>query len=107
MHLSLNWLADHVDLSGVTPAEIAELLTMRTALIEGFTDQAAALDGVVVGRVLTCDKHRDADRLSVCTVDHGAGEPAEVVCGAPNVAAGQTILYAPVGTKLPNGLKLK
>ncbi len=107
MLLSRNWLADHVDLAGVAPAELAELLTMRTALIEGFVDQGAALNGVVVGKVLTCGPHPDADRLAVCSVDHGTGEPAEVVCGAPNVAAGQTILYAPVGTRLPNGLKLK
>ena len=107
MLLSLNWLSDHVDLTGTTPEQLAELLTMRTALIEGFVDQAAALQGVVVGRVLTCVGHPDADRLSVCTVDHGTNEPAEVVCGAPNVASGQAIVYAPVGMQLPNGLKLK
>ncbi len=107
MWLSLNWLADHVDLSGLDPEEIGTRLTMRTALIEAVVDQRAALDGVVVGEVLSCGPHPDADRLSVCMVEHGAGEPAHVVCGAPNVATGQKIIYAPVGTKLPNGLKLK
>ena len=107
MHLSRNWLNDHVDLSGVSAADLAERLTMRTALIEGFVDQAALLEGVVVGRVLSCEPHPDADKLSLCTVHAGDGAPLQVVCGAPNVAAGQGIVYAPVGTRLPNGMKLK
>ncbi len=107
MKLSLNWLADHVDLDGLDPATIARDLTLKTALIEGVLDQRAALAGVVVGRVLEQRRHPGADRLSLCRVEHGAGRPAEVVCGAPNVAAGQLILYAPVGTTLPNGVKLK
>jgi phenylalanyl-tRNA synthetase beta chain len=108
MHLSLNLLNDHVDLSGLDNLRIAQQLTMRTALIEGFVDQRGALDGVVVGEVLECGPHPGADRLSVCRVEAGlGGEPARVVCGAPNVSAGQKIIYAPVGTRLPNGLKLK
>jgi phenylalanyl-tRNA synthetase beta chain len=107
MRLSLNWVGDHVDLSGLDPERIARDLTMRTALIEEVIDQRAALAGVVVGRVLERATHPDADRLSVCRVDFGGAEPAHVVCGAPNVAAGQTIAYAPVGTRLPNGIKLK
>ena len=103
MQISLNWLKDHVDLDGLAPAEIAELLTMRTALIEGFVDQAAGLAGVMVGRVVTSAKHPDADKLSLCSVDAGDGEPLQVVCGAPNVAAGQSIVYAPVGAVLPGG----
>ena len=107
MHLSLNWLADHVDLSGVAPEEIAQQLTLKTALIEGLTDQRAALAGVVVGQVLEARPHPGADRLTLCRVEHGGERPAAVVCGAPNVAAGQKIVYAPVGTALPNGVKLK
>jgi phenylalanyl-tRNA synthetase beta chain len=108
MDLSLNWLSDHVDLSGIDPETLAHELTMRTALIEGFVDQRAGLSGVVVGEVLECGPHPGADRLRVCKVSTGAGEePAHVVCGAPNVAAGQKIVYAPVGTRLPNGIKLK
>lgn len=107
MRLSLNWVSDHVDLSGLDPAQVAHDLTMATALIEGVSDQAAALAGVVVGRVLECGPHPGADRLSLCRVDHGGGEPAQVVCGAPNVAVGQSILYAPVGVTLPSGVKLK
>jgi phenylalanyl-tRNA synthetase beta chain len=107
MHLSLNWLADHVDLSGLDPELIARELTLKTALIERVTDQRAALAGVVVGEVLSAVPHPGADRLSLCTVEHGGDRPARVVCGAPNVAAGQRVLYAPVGTTLPGGLKLK
>ncbi len=107
MFLSLNWLNDHVDLGGLAPEEIARELTLKTALIEGFVDQRAALAGVVVGEVLECGRHPGADRLSLCRVGFGGERPAAVVCGAPNVAAGQKILYAPVGTSLPNGVKLK
>ncbi len=107
MHISLNWLGDHVDLSGIAPEDIARQLTLRTALIEGVRDQRAALAGVVVGEVLECRPHPGADRLSLCRVEHGGASPAAVVCGAPNVRAGQRILFAPVGTSLPNGVKLK
>lgn len=107
MHLSLNWLSDHVDLAGLQPDEIARQLTLKTALIEGVRDQRAAIAGVVVGEVLTCGPHPGADRLRLCSVAFGGERPAAVVCGAPNVAAGQRVLFAPVGTSLPNGVKLK
>lgn len=107
MFLSLNWLKDHVDLDGLSPERIGHELTMRTALIEGLVDQRATLAGVVVGEVLECGPHPGADRLKLCRVEYGAGEVASVVCGAPNVEAGQKIFYAPVGTSLPNGMKLK
>ncbi|HVQ26636.1 MAG TPA: phenylalanine--tRNA ligase subunit beta, partial [Planctomycetota bacterium] len=107
MQLSLNWLAQHVDLEGLDPEEIARQLTLKTALIEGLRDQRAAIAGVVVGEVVTCRPHPGADRLRLCTVAFGGERPAAVVCGAPNVAAGQKVLFAPVGTSLPNGVKLK
>ncbi len=106
MKLSLRWLADHVDLDGLDPDEIARKLTMKTALIEGIERRGAGLEQVKVGHVLEREKHPNADRLSCCRVDAGAG-PIEVVCGAPNVAAGQKIAYAPVGCTLPNGLTLE
>ena len=107
MQISLNWLSDHVDLDGLEPEEIARQLTLKTALIEGLRDQRAAITGVVVGEVLTCRQHPGADRLRLCTVAYGAEAAASVVCGAPNVAAGQKVLFAPVGTALPNGVRLK
>lgn len=107
MRISLAWLQDHVDLSGLPPARIAEALTLKTALIEGLADQRAALAGVVVGEVLERLPHPGADRLALCRVAFGAAQPARVVCGAPNVAAGQKVFFAPVGTSLPNGVRLK
>src|ERR1043166_7531754 len=60
----------------------------------------------VIGKVLSCEKHPDADRLSVCMVDDGSGEPRQIVCGAPNVAAGQTVAGARPGALMPGGQKL-
>jgi phenylalanyl-tRNA synthetase beta chain len=65
-----------------------------------------ALDGFVVGKVLSAERHPDADRLSVCVVDDGSGEPRTIVCGAPNVAAGQTVAVALPGAVMPDGSKL-
>jgi phenylalanyl-tRNA synthetase beta chain len=106
MKLSLNWLADHVDLAGLAPDAIAHELTMKTALIEGVERPGAGLEQVRVGLVVHQEKHPNADRLSFCKVDAGSGI-VEVVCGAQNVAKGQKICYAPVGCTLPNGLTLE
>lgn len=106
MKLSLNWLMDHVDLAGLSPESIAHELTMKTALIEGVERPGAGLEKVRVGLVVHREKHPNADRLSFCKVDAGSGV-VEVVCGAPNVAAGQKICYAPVGCTLPNGVTLE
>ncbi|MGQ0554263.1 MAG: phenylalanine--tRNA ligase subunit beta [Planctomycetota bacterium] len=107
MKLSLNLLSEHVDLAGLAPEEIARQLTLKTALIEGFVDQRKTLAGVLIGKVVECGRHPGADRLSLCRVEFGGEQPAAVVCGAPNVATGQTIAYAPVGITLPGGQKLK
>jgi phenylalanyl-tRNA synthetase beta chain len=104
--LSLDWLADHVDLAGLAPESIAHDLTMKTALIEGIERPGAGLEQVRVGLVVHHEKHPNADRLSFCKVDAGSGV-VEVVCGAPNVAKGQKICYAPVGCTLPNGVTLE
>lgn len=106
MKLSLRWLTEHVDLAGIDADEIARQLTMKTALIEGVARLGAGLEKVIVGHVVQRDKHPNADRLSACKVDVG-GTVVDVVCGAPNVAAGQRIAYAPVGCTLPNGLTLE
>ncbi len=100
MLVSLNWLKELVQLHG-TPAEIAERITLAGLEVEAVEQVGSLLDGVVVGHVLTCDRHPDADRLSVCTVDIGAEAPVRIVCGAPNVAAGQRVPVATVGTELP------
>jgi len=91
----------------VPAEEIADELTMAGLKLErlrrvGVGDPA----GFVVGRVLSAERHPDADRLTVCSVDIGAGEPSTIVCGAPNVAAGQTVAVARPGAVMPDGTKL-
>ena len=110
MLISYRWLRRHVDLDGLSPAAVAEALTIHTAEVEGLERFAPALSDVVVGHVVERAKHPDADKLSVCRVDLGAageGTPLQIVCGAPNVAAGQRVAVARTGTVLPGGLKLK
>ena len=103
----MKWLARHVDLEGITPEDLARELTLRTAEVEGLERFAAHLDDVVVGHVQSREQHPDADKLSVCTVDVGGEEPLQIVCGAPNVDAGQNVAVAQVGTRLPGDFKIK
>ncbi len=105
MQISLNWLKRYVDLKE-TPQNIASALTALGFEVEGMTFRGTEIQGVVVGEVRECGKHPEADRLSVCRVFDG-NEEVPVVCGAPNVAAGQKVLFARVGAELPGGLKIK
>jgi len=105
--ISMKWLARHVDLEGITPEDLARELTLRTAEVEGLERFAAHLDDVVVGHVQSREQHPDADKLSVCTVDVGGDETLQIVCGAPNVDAGQNVAVAQVGTRLPGDFKIK
>jgi len=107
MKVSLRWLARHVDLAGLSPKTIANDLTLSTAEVEGLERFAPALQEVVVGSVLARERHPDAEKLSLCRVDVGSGEPLSIVCGAPNVAAGQKVAVATIGTKLPGDLTIK
>lgn len=109
MTISLSWLRDYLDCD-LTPDQIAVILTDLGLEVDRFDRRESVgggLAGVVAGHVLTCAKHPDADRLSVTTVDVGAGEPLQIVCGAPNVAAGQKVLVATVGTVLGEDFKIK
>jgi phenylalanyl-tRNA synthetase, beta subunit, non-spirochete bacterial len=107
MLLSLNWLKDFIKIpKGITPEDLALRLTMHTVEVEGWSDQSASFKGVVVGKVLTVDKHPNADRLRVTTVDIKK-EVLTIVCGAPNVEAGQLVPVATIGAILPNGLEIK
>ncbi|HLU88132.1 MAG TPA: phenylalanine--tRNA ligase subunit beta, partial [Taishania sp.] len=102
MKVSYNWLKQYTTISA-TPEELDKILTDTGLEVEGVEKIEAVkggLTGVVVGKVLTCEKHPDADKLKVTTVDVGAGEPLQIVCGAPNVAAGQKVVVATVGTTL-------
>lgn len=102
MKISLNWLRNYIELNE-TPEEIAALLTRSGLEVEGFSRLEAVkggLEGLVIGEVLTCEKHPNADRLRVTTVDIGTEEPAPIVCGASNVKAGQKVVVATVGATL-------
>lgn len=102
MTISYNWLKDYLLLTE-TPDEVAVALTSIGLEVESVEKHEAVkggLQGVVIGKVLTCAKHPEADRLSLTTVDVGATEPLQIVCGAPNVAAGQKVAVATVGATL-------
>lgn len=102
MKVSYNWLKDLLNFS-YTPEELDAVLTETGLEVEGIEhieDIKGGLKGVVVGEVLTCEKHPDADKLKVTTVNVGTEEPLQIVCGAPNVAQGQKVLVATVGTTL-------
>ena len=102
MRISWNWLRQYFD-TDLTPQQAAEVLTstgLETESVQLHEPVKGMLAGVVVGHVLQCDKHPDADRLSICLVDLGSGEPVQIVCGAPNVALGQKVLVSTVGTTL-------
>ena len=107
MKISLGWIAEWVDLSGEAPERLAELLSLHTAEVEGVEHTGAAIADVLVGEVVECGRHPDADKLSVTRVTVGSGEPVPVVCGASNVRAGLKIAFAPVGSRLPGDLKIK
>ena len=102
MNISYKWLKQYVDFD-LSPDELAALLTstgLETGSVEEVESIRGGLRGLVIGHVLTCEPHPDSDHLHVTTVDLGDGKPTQIVCGAPNVAAGQTVVVATVGTKL-------
>jgi phenylalanyl-tRNA synthetase beta chain len=100
MKLTLSWLKDHLD----TTASLAEIVEKLTAIgleVEGVDDPAAKLKGFTVAYVISAEKHPNADKLKVCMVDTGAGEPVQVVCGAPNARTGMKSVFSPPGTYIP------
>jgi phenylalanyl-tRNA synthetase beta chain len=106
MLISLNWLKEFTPYSG-SVQELADRLTMTGLEVEEIIRPYAHLKDVVVGRVLSCEPHPDADKLTLCTVEAGQGRPLPIVCGAPNVAAGQTVAVALPGAVLPGELEIK
>ena len=106
MKVPYSWLRELCD-PGIAPEELAERLAMTGTEVERVTLAGPpSAEGFVVGLVKAAEKHPDADRLRVCTVDTGAGERT-IVCGAPNVAAGQTVAVALPGARMPGGEKLR
>ncbi|HEY1098434.1 MAG TPA: phenylalanine--tRNA ligase subunit beta, partial [Myxococcota bacterium] len=110
MHVSGKWLGELVDLpKDTTPTQIADRLTAAGLEVEGIEELAKGLAGVVVGKVLACVPHENADKLKVCTVDGGSATPdgpVVVVCGAANVHEGAFVCFATPGTVLPDGKKI-
>ena len=105
MNISFNWLKTYVDFD-LSAQEVAEALTsigLEVGTVEEVQSVKGGLEGLVVGEVLTCIPHPNSDHMHVCTVNLGSGEPQQIVCGAPNVAAGQKVVVATIGTKLYDG----
>ncbi|WP_274649351.1 phenylalanine--tRNA ligase subunit beta [Paenibacillus humicola] len=107
MKVSYKWLNEYIDLDGYDGQRLAELMTAGGIEIDVVENRNKGVSGVVTGHVLTREKHPDADKLSVCTVDVGGGQPLQIVCGAKNVAAGQLVPVATVGAKLPGDFAIK
>lgn len=102
MQVSLNWLKDYIDID-LSPEKIGEILTDIGLEVEGMEEIESVkggLEGIVVGYVKECQKHPNADKLSLTKVDIGNGSDLQIVCGAPNVARGQKVLVATIGTTL-------
>lgn len=105
MNISYNWLKEYVNFD-LTPDEVAAALTsigLETGSVEEVQTIKGGLEGLVIGEVLTCEPHPNSDHMHVTTVNLGQGEPVQIVCGAPNVAAGQKVVVATLGTKLYDG----
>src|SRR5437762_4099756 len=100
MKFSEHWLRTLVD-PPIDSDSLAHALTMAGLEVEERAKAAPAFSGVVAARVLSVERHPNADRLTVCRVDTGSGDPLSIVCGAPNVAAGMVVPCALVGAKLP------
>lgn len=102
MKISYNWLRQYIQ-TDLPANEVSEILTNIGLEVEGLEavqSVKGGLEGVVIGEVLACEKHPDADKLTVCTVKLGTEEPVQIICGAPNVASGQKVPVATVGTTL-------
>ncbi len=105
MNISYNWLKEYVDFD-LSPQEVAAALTsigLETGGVDEVQTIKGGLEGIVIGEVLTCEEHPNSDHLHITTVNLGDGEPVQIVCGAPNVAAGQKVVVATNGTTLYNG----
>jgi phenylalanyl-tRNA synthetase beta chain len=102
MKISYNWLKQFIkiDLKSEETAALLTDLGLEVEVVEKYQSVKGGLEGVVVGHVLSCEKHPDADRLNITKVDLGDGNPVQIVCGASNVAAGQKVPVATIGTKL-------
>ena len=105
MNISYKWLKEYVDFD-LTAQEVADALTSEGLEVDGVEEVQAikgGLEGLVVGHVVSCEPHPNSDHMHICQVDLGGDAPQQIVCGAPNVAAGQKVIVATIGTKLYDG----
>ena len=100
MKFTLSWLKDHLD-TDASVDTIAETLTRVGLEVEDIEDKAKALSAFTIAHVIEAKQHPNADRLRVCLVDTGTGEPVQVVCGAPNARTGMKGVFSPPGTYIP------
>ncbi|WP_033543612.1 phenylalanine--tRNA ligase subunit beta [Planococcus sp. CAU13] len=106
MLVSVKWLNDYVNTQGLPPAELGEKITRAGIEVDAVIDRSEGLSNIVVGYVEACEKHPEADKLSICQVN--VGETVDqIICGAPNIAAGQKVIVARPGARLPGGMKIK
>ncbi|WP_341960798.1 phenylalanine--tRNA ligase subunit beta [Planococcus maritimus] len=107
MLVSTKWLKEYVITQELPPAELGEKITRAGIEVDAVIDRSEGLANLVVGYVTDCVKHPEADKLSICQVDVGGGEIDQIICGAPNIAKGQSVIVARPGAKLPGGMKIK
>ncbi len=106
MLVSTKWLSEYVNTQGLDPKELGEKITRSGIEVDAVIDRSQGITNVVVGYVKECIKHPEADKLNICQVDVGE-ETTQIICGAPNVAAGQKVIVARPGAVLPGGIKIK
>lgn len=106
MLVSINWLKDYVNTQQLPPAELGEKITRSGIEVDAVIDRSHGMTNIVVGYVESCIKHPEADKLSICQVNVGE-ETTQIICGAPNIAAGQKVIVARPGAKLPGDIKIK
>ncbi|WP_422122997.1 phenylalanine--tRNA ligase subunit beta [Planococcus sp. X10-3] len=106
MLVSIKWLKEYVNTQDLPPAELGERITRSGIEVDAVIDRSEGLSNIVVGYVESCEKHPEADKLSICQVN--VGETVDqIICGAPNIAAGQHVIVARPGATLPGGMKIK
>jgi phenylalanyl-tRNA synthetase beta chain len=106
MKISWNWLGELVDLKDLDPKKVADEMTSRGLEVEAVEDQSKGLEKVITAKILERNQHPNADRLSLCKVTVGKGDPLEIVCGAQNMKAGDIVALAQIGAQLPNGMTI-
>src|SRR4051812_26475361 len=109
MKISLKWLSDHLDVADyfAKPEELGKILTAAGLEVEAIGNNSAQFKNVVVGHILKLERHPNADRLTVCQVDTGEGEPRQIVCGAKNHKQGDKVVATLPGAVLPGNFEIK